>query len=154
VVQSHAPSRREPTLMAERILMVDFASTQDQAKEVAPPASRKGEQANAAAAKPLSTSPPLTTDGMDKMYLQLVEIHAIAAMQLAECAHWHRFDSTPSLVQAGTGQLRPITMPAATRLAPSPQLISHPRPRYGGRNGAMSPRLTETTRSRCPSTAH
>jgi hypothetical protein len=31
-----------PTHEAERILMVDFVSTQAQAKEVAPPASREG----------------------------------------------------------------------------------------------------------------
>jgi hypothetical protein len=33
-----------------------------------------------------SASPPLTTDGVDRMYHQLVEIHAIAATQLAESA--------------------------------------------------------------------
>jgi hypothetical protein len=48
--------------------MVDFTSTQAQAKKVAPPVSRKGGQAEATAAKPLSASPPLTTDGVDKMY--------------------------------------------------------------------------------------
>jgi hypothetical protein len=40
--QLHVPPRRVPTHEAERILMVDFASTQAQAKEVAPPASREG----------------------------------------------------------------------------------------------------------------
>jgi hypothetical protein len=67
--------------------MVDFVSTQAQAKEVAPPASREGGQDEATAAKPLSASHLLTTDGVDKMYRQLAEIHAIAAAQLAECAH-------------------------------------------------------------------
>jgi hypothetical protein len=38
----HASPRHKPTLEAERILMVDFASTQAQAKEVAPPASYEG----------------------------------------------------------------------------------------------------------------
>jgi hypothetical protein len=42
MVPSHASPRHEPTLEAERILMVDFTSTQAQAKEVAPPASREG----------------------------------------------------------------------------------------------------------------
>jgi hypothetical protein len=51
--------------------MVDFASTQPQAKEGAPRTSREGGQAEAAAAKPLSTSPPFTADGVDKMYRQL-----------------------------------------------------------------------------------
>jgi hypothetical protein len=55
-------------------------------------------------AKPPSTSPPLTTDGVDKMYHQLAEIHAIAAAQLATCAHWCRSDSSPSQVRAGTGR--------------------------------------------------
>jgi hypothetical protein len=70
---------------------------------VAPPASHEGGQAEAAAAKPLSTSHPLTIDGVDKMYHQLVEIHAIADAQLAEYACWRWSDSTPSLVRAGTG---------------------------------------------------
>jgi hypothetical protein len=64
--------------------MVQFTSIQDQAKEVAPPISRKGGQAEAATAKPLSASPLPTTDGVDKMYHQLVKIHAIAITQLAE----------------------------------------------------------------------
>jgi hypothetical protein len=69
--------------------MVDFTSTQARAKEVAPLASHEGVQIEAAAAKPLSASPPLTNDGVDKMYRQLVEICAIAIAQLAECARWH-----------------------------------------------------------------
>jgi hypothetical protein len=51
--------------------------------------SYEGDQAEAIAAKLLSASPPPTIDGVDKMYHQLVEIHAIAVAQLAECAHWH-----------------------------------------------------------------
>jgi hypothetical protein len=39
-------------LEAERILVVDFASTQAQTKEVAPSASSEGSQTEAAAAKP------------------------------------------------------------------------------------------------------
>jgi hypothetical protein len=42
VVQLHTPPRREPTHEAERILIVDFTSTQDQVNEVAPPASCEG----------------------------------------------------------------------------------------------------------------
>jgi hypothetical protein len=63
--------------------MVDFTSTQARAKEVAPLASHEGVQIEAAAAKPLSASPPLTDDGVDKMYRQLVEICAIATARLA-----------------------------------------------------------------------
>jgi hypothetical protein len=40
--------------MAETILMVDFTSTQDRAKEVAPPTSREGGRTEAAKAKPLN----------------------------------------------------------------------------------------------------
>jgi hypothetical protein len=46
---------------------------------VAPSASHEGGQDEVAVAKPLSVSPPLTADGVDKMYHQLVEIQAIAA---------------------------------------------------------------------------
>jgi hypothetical protein len=45
--------------------------------------------------KALSTSPPPTADRVDKLYHQLVEIHAIATAQLAECTRWRRSDSTP-----------------------------------------------------------
>jgi hypothetical protein len=56
---------------------------------VAPSASREGGQVEATAAKPQSAPPLLTVDGVDKMYRQLAEIHAITAAQLAECARWH-----------------------------------------------------------------
>jgi hypothetical protein len=145
-VQPHAPSRHEPTLEAERILMVEFTSAQAQAEEVAAPASHKGGHAEAAAAKPLSTSPLLTADGVHKMYRQLAEIHAVAAMQLLECAHWRRSESTFSSVWARFGRLRPIVMPSTIRLAPSPLLISSPRPCCGGRVSTVSLRLTAKSR--------
>jgi hypothetical protein len=106
----------KPTLEAERILMVDFTSTQAQAKEVALPASQKGGQVEAAIAKPVSSLPPFTTDGVNKMYRQLVEIHAIAATKLVECARWRRSDSTPSSVWAESGQPRPVATPSVIRL--------------------------------------
>jgi hypothetical protein len=52
VVQPHVPLWREPTLEAERILMVDFASTQAHGDQVAPPASHEGGQADSAMANP------------------------------------------------------------------------------------------------------
>jgi hypothetical protein len=85
VVQPLALPRCKPALEAVRILMVDFASTQAWMKEVTPPVSGEGCQAKHVVAKPLSASPKLTTNGVDKMYCQLVEIHAIATMQLVEC---------------------------------------------------------------------
>jgi hypothetical protein len=44
----------------------------------------------------MGTSPLLTADGVDKMYNQLAEIHAITVAQIALCAHWRRSYSTPS----------------------------------------------------------
>jgi hypothetical protein len=67
--------------------MVDFATTQAQVDEVAPLASHEGDHAEAVVAKLLIASPPLTADGVDKLHRQLEEIHAIAIVQLAECAH-------------------------------------------------------------------
>jgi hypothetical protein len=83
--------------------MMDFASTQARAKEVAPPSRREGCQTEAAVAKPLNASPPLTADRVDKLYHQLVEIHAIAAAQLVECAHWRRSDLASNPIPARVG---------------------------------------------------
>jgi hypothetical protein len=44
------------------------------------------------------------------------------------------------------GELRPIVMPSTIRLAPSPLLISSPRPCCGGRVSAVSLRLTAKSR--------
>jgi hypothetical protein len=44
-----------------------------------------------------------TVDGVNKMYHQLVEIHAIAIVQLAECAHQHRSNPTPDAAHVGAG---------------------------------------------------
>jgi hypothetical protein len=44
MAQQHVVPRHEPRLEVERILVVDFTSTQAQAKEVAPLASREGGQ--------------------------------------------------------------------------------------------------------------
>jgi hypothetical protein len=82
-------------------MMKDYAPVQAQGKGEAPTSSREGSQA---AAKALDASPLPTTDGVDKLYRQLGEIHAISAAQLAECARWHHFDSTPSPVRASTGR--------------------------------------------------
>jgi hypothetical protein len=60
--------RHKPMLEVERILIIDFASRHARAKEVAVSTSREGGQTKAAATKPLSTSPLLTADGVEKMY--------------------------------------------------------------------------------------
>jgi hypothetical protein len=59
-----------------------------------------------AAPKALNATPPPTADGVDKLYHQLAEIHAIVAAQQAECARWCHSDSTPGPVQAKTSQQR------------------------------------------------
>jgi hypothetical protein len=48
---------------------------------MAPSASCEGGQTEAATTKPMSTSPLWTTDRVDKMYHQLVGIHAIVVAQ-------------------------------------------------------------------------
>jgi hypothetical protein len=93
--------RHEPLLGEERILMIDYAPVRARGKGEAPTASGEGGQA---AAQALNASPSPTADGVDKLYCQPVEIHAIAAAQLAECTHWCRSDSTPSLVWAKIGR--------------------------------------------------
>jgi hypothetical protein len=122
VVQPDTPPRCEPALKTERFLMVDFTSTQAQAKEMAPPVHREEAQGGAIGAKSQSTLPPLIIDGVDMMYHQLAKIHAIAKALLAECARWCRTDLTPHSVRAGIGQLRPGAVPSATRLVPSPSV--------------------------------
>jgi hypothetical protein len=68
----------------------------------------------------MSTSPLLTADGLDWMNCQLVEIHAIIVVQLAECACWCRIDSTRHLVRVGVSRPRPDQPSSAMRPASSP----------------------------------
>jgi hypothetical protein len=128
--------------------MVDFTSTQAQAKETAPPASRDETQTMTVVTKSPSASPPLTMDRVDRMYHQLAKIHAIITMQLAECAHWRPTNSTRHLAQAGTSRPRPNMAPSTVRLTPSPLWTSCLRPHYGNsRDDMMSLRLaTKLTR--------
>jgi hypothetical protein len=80
MAQPRVSPRHELVDEAERVQMVDFTSTQARAKKVSPSASHEGGQTEAAMAKPPCASPPLTTDGVDKMYRQLAEIHIITAV--------------------------------------------------------------------------
>jgi hypothetical protein len=138
--------------------MVDFASTQVQSKEVSPPASHHRGQYEATAAKPLSTSPLLTADWVDKMYRQLAEeIQVIVIAQLAECARWHRFDSPPNSARAGVGQTRPVTMPSTIRFEPSPLTDFSSMPHCGsGKDSAanlrIAAKLARVARTRCSNT--
>jgi hypothetical protein len=63
-------------------------------------------------------SPPPTAGKVDRLYGQLMEIHAISATQLEECTYWRRFDSTPSPVRAKTGRWGSNGRPSVTRIAP------------------------------------
>jgi hypothetical protein len=60
--------RHDPSLWVERILMMDYASTQSLAKGVVPTAGYEDGHTEATTAKPLKASPLPTTDGVDKMY--------------------------------------------------------------------------------------
>jgi hypothetical protein len=73
--------------MVERILMMDFTSTPARTKGVAPTVSLEEGHTESAAARSPKASPLPTTDGVEKMYHQLAENHAITAAQLAECTH-------------------------------------------------------------------
>jgi hypothetical protein len=65
---------------------MDLAATRAQAKRAAHSANREGGQTEAVVAKPLNVRQPPSTDGLDRLYHQLVEIHAFVAAQHAECA--------------------------------------------------------------------
>jgi hypothetical protein len=90
-------------LKAERILMVDLTATQAQTKGSAPSTEREGGQTKAVGTKPLNALPPPSADGVERLYRQLVEVHAIAAMQLVECTHWCQSYPTSRLVHARAG---------------------------------------------------
>jgi hypothetical protein len=83
----HGPPWHKPSVKVKRIQMMDFASTLALTKGVAPTASHEEGRTEAAAARPQKASPLPTAVGVDKMYCQLPEIHAITAAQLVECAH-------------------------------------------------------------------
>jgi hypothetical protein len=80
------PPWHEPPLKEERILMIDYTPARGRSKGVISTPSRGWGQADAIVAKALRASPPPAADGVDKLYRQVMEIHAIAAMQLAECS--------------------------------------------------------------------
>jgi hypothetical protein len=90
----------------------------------------------------MSTSPPLTTNRLDRMYRQLAKIHAIITAQLAECACWRQTDSTCHLVRVGTSSPRPVSQRPRRGRHHHPSSTSHPRPhRDSGRDNSTSPRL-------------
>jgi hypothetical protein len=101
--------------------MMDFASTLAHTKGVAPTTSREEGGTEATAARPLRALPPPTTDRVDKMYYhQLAEIHAIAAAQLVESAHWCRSNPTPDTSHAYASWQGATAEPSTTRIALPP----------------------------------
>jgi hypothetical protein len=91
---------------------------------VAPTASREEGHTEATLTGPSKALPPRTADGVDQMYHQLAEIHAIATTQLAECVHWCRSNLTPNTAHADPGWQGPTAEPSATRMAPPPTNFS------------------------------
>jgi hypothetical protein len=83
MTQSREPSRHKPSPGVDRILMMDFTSTPAHTKGVAPTANHEEGCAEAARAKHPKASPPPIADGVDKMYRQLAEVHAITVVWLA-----------------------------------------------------------------------
>jgi hypothetical protein len=106
----------------------------------APIASHEGGQV---AVKALNASHLPTTDGVDKLYRQLVEIHAITAAQLAECPCWHRSDSTPSLVRARNTGRGPMRRHPRQGHLHRYRLTSPPKPRCGSKAHMSSPQGTD-----------
>jgi hypothetical protein len=72
------PPQHEP-LVEERILMMDYATTQAQSEGVISTLRHRHSLAEAIMAKAMSFSPPPTADELDMLYRQLAEIHAIGA---------------------------------------------------------------------------
>jgi hypothetical protein len=100
--------------------MMDFASIQARPKRVSLTSSREEGHTEAIAARPPKVAIPPTTDGVDKIYHQLVEIHALTAAQLAECARWRRSNPTSNAAHA-SGDWRGPTMESSTmRTVPLP----------------------------------
>jgi hypothetical protein len=85
VAMPHEPPQHEPPLRAGMIMMMDFTSSKAQTKRVAPTTSDEEGHTKATTDRPLNASPPPTTNDVNKMYHQLVEIHALIVAQLAEC---------------------------------------------------------------------
>jgi hypothetical protein len=110
----------EPQLMAERILMVDLAASQAQAKGAAPSTDHERDQTEATGSKPPKVLPAPFVDGVDKLCRQLAEIHSIGSTQLMVCDHWCRSFPTSSPVHTRTGWQRPTAEPSEATMAPSP----------------------------------
>jgi hypothetical protein len=102
-------------LVEERIRMMDYATTQAWSEGVISTPYRQWDLAEA-----IHFSPLPTVDEMDRLYRQLAEIHTIGAAQLAECAHWSRYDSTPSPIRVRTSRQGHDETPSATWMAPPP----------------------------------
>jgi hypothetical protein len=103
-------------------------------------------------AKAMTFSLSPTTDEVDRLYHQLTEIHAIGATQLAECARWRCYDSTPCQVRAKTGQQSPNGTPSSAIMAPPlpADLSSQVSLRQQGPHGEPSARRRDRQASTLP----
>jgi hypothetical protein len=131
--------QHEPSLGVQRILMMDYASTQARTKGVARTASREEGHTKAAMTRPLKASPPPAINGVDKMYCQLEEIHAISTVQRAECVRYHRSNPTPSVAHTGTGWRGPAMESSTTRMAPPRQTNFSPQASLQQRGPRVEP---------------
>jgi hypothetical protein len=118
--------------------MMDYAPARAQYKGAISTPNCGWGQAEATVATIPSTSPPPTTDRVNKLYHPLAEIQAIATAQLAECTRWHRSDPTPSPVRAGTRWQGHDKMPSMSRIARH-RLTSSPKPHCSGKAHMSSP---------------
>jgi hypothetical protein len=101
--------------------MRNYATTRARSKgALLPPPGGQWGLVEATVVRAMVSSPSPTADEVDRLYCQLTEIHAIGATQFAECAHYRRSDSTPSIVRARTSRQCPDGMPSVTRTAPPP----------------------------------
>jgi hypothetical protein len=142
--QPHEPSRHEPVLEVERILIVDFTTTQARAKGAALSANREGGQTETAVAKPPNALPPPFADGVDRLYHQLAETHTIATAPLVECACWRRSDPTSSPIHVRAGWQRL----AAARTAPPPPTDFSPKLHSGNGASVSNPKHAQS-RNKC-----
>jgi hypothetical protein len=98
--------------------MVELATTQLQAKGGAPPASREGGSGRGRYGQAPNVPPPPSTDVANRLYHQLVEIHAISAAQLVKCTRWRQSSPTPNMAYAGAGWRGLTVEPSTARIVP------------------------------------
>jgi hypothetical protein len=95
---------------------------------------------------PLKASPSSTADGLDKMYYQLAEFNSIAAVELAQWAHWHRSDPTMNMARVGVGWQGPTVEPSMTRMTTLPLTYFSPHALLWRRGPRIKPQAHQWAR--------